>query len=61
MQSLETLVVYGKRIAAWRSGMDVHHDRRCALSPTTFGLSAARRFAEQLGALPGCSIYPSTS
>ena len=61
MQSLETLVVYGKRIAAWRSGMDVQHDRRCALPPTPFGLRAARRFAEQLGPLPGCTIYPSTS
>ncbi len=61
MQSLETLVVYGKRIAAWRSGMDVQHDRRCALSPTPFGLRTARRFAEQLGPLPGCSMYPSTS
>lgn len=55
MQSLETLFVYGKRIAAWRSGMDVLHDRRCALAPTPFGLSVARRFAAQLGPLPGCS------
>lgn len=57
MQSLETLVVYGKRIAAWRSGMDVQHDRRCALTPTPFGLGIARRFAEQLGPFPGCSMY----
>lgn len=57
MQSLETLVVYGKRIAAWRSGMDVQHDRRCVLTPTPFGLATARRFAEQLGPLPGCTMF----
>lgn len=59
MQSLETLVVYGKRIAAWRSGMDVQHDRRCALTPTPFGLDIARAFAEQLGPFPGCSMHRS--
>jgi 4-hydroxy-tetrahydrodipicolinate synthase len=58
MQSLETLVVYGKRIAAWRCGMDVHHDRQCALIPSAFGLAAARRFARQLGPLPGCTLHP---
>jgi 4-hydroxy-tetrahydrodipicolinate synthase len=57
MQSLETLVVYGKRIAAWRCGMDVHHDRQCALMPSPFGLAAARRFARQLGPLPGCTLH----
>jgi 4-hydroxy-tetrahydrodipicolinate synthase len=56
MQSLETLVVYGKRIAAWRSGMQVLHDRQCALAPTPFGLAIARRFSEQLGPLPGCTL-----
>jgi len=61
MQSLETLVVYGKRIAAWRSGMDVQHDRRCTLAPTPFGLATARRFAEQLGPLPGCSMYTTST
>ena len=58
MQSLETLVVYGKRIAAWRTGMDVQHDRQCALTPSAFGLAAARRFARQLGPLPGCTLHP---
>jgi 4-hydroxy-tetrahydrodipicolinate synthase len=51
MQSLDTLVVYGKRIAAWRMGFEVVHDRRCALSPTPFGLAIARRYAEELGPL----------
>ncbi len=47
MQSLETLTCYGKRIAAWRMGFDVSHDRGTA--PTPFGLECARRFATQLG------------
>lgn len=49
MQSLDTLICYGKRIAAWRLGFDVAHDRAPALAPTAFGLAAARRFADRLG------------
>lgn len=52
MQSLDTLICYGKRIAAWRMGFDVQHDRDVRLLPTPFGLDAARRFAERLGPLP---------
>jgi 2-keto-3-deoxy-L-arabinonate dehydratase len=52
MQSLDTLICYGKRIAAWRMGFDVEHDRDTALQATRFGLDAARRFAEQLGPMP---------
>lgn len=51
MQSLATLVVYGKRIAAWRMGFEVVHDRQCALAPTPFGLAIARRYAGELGPL----------
>ena len=47
MQSLDTLTCYGKRIAAWRMGFDVRHDR--GIAPTPFGLECARRFAETLG------------
>ncbi len=50
MQSLDTLLCYGKRIAAWRLGLGEVHDRAPALQPTDFGLQAARRFALQLGA-----------
>jgi 2-keto-3-deoxy-L-arabinonate dehydratase len=52
MQSLDTLICYGKRIAAWRMGFEVEHDRNATLLPTRFGLEAARRFAERLGPLP---------
>ena len=51
MQSLDTLICYGKRIAAWRMGFDVEHDRDTTLLPTRFGLEAARRFAQRLGPL----------
>jgi 2-keto-3-deoxy-L-arabinonate dehydratase len=47
MQSLETLTCYGKRIAAWRMGFDVAHDR--GPPPTQFGIECARRFAQRLG------------
>lgn len=47
MQSLDTLICYGKRIAAWRMGLDVQHDR--GLAPTPFGIACARRFADDLG------------
>ncbi|MEZ0600727.1 dihydrodipicolinate synthase family protein [Paraburkholderia sp. IW21] len=52
MQSLDTLICYGKRIAAWRMGFEVQHDREVKLLPTRFGLEAARRFADMLGPLP---------
>jgi 2-keto-3-deoxy-L-arabinonate dehydratase len=52
MQSLDTLICYGKRIAAWRMGFEVVHDRDAKLLPSRFGLDAARRFAEVLGPLP---------
>lgn len=53
MQSIEAMLCYGKRIAAWRLGLSTVHDRAPALAPTEFGLACARRFAEALGPLPG--------
>jgi 4-hydroxy-tetrahydrodipicolinate synthase len=47
MQSLDALTCYGKRIAAWRMGFDVAHDR--GMQPTAFGKACARRFASALG------------
>lgn len=51
MQSLEHLTCYGKRIAAWRMGFDVEHDR--GMRPSGFGLECARRFAADLGPFAG--------
>jgi 2-keto-3-deoxy-L-arabinonate dehydratase len=49
MQSLDTLICYGKRIAALRMGISKVFDRAPALSPTALGLAAAQRFADSLG------------
>jgi 4-hydroxy-tetrahydrodipicolinate synthase len=48
MQSIDHLVCYGKRIAAWRLGLTVH-DRSPALAPSAFGLACVERFAGVLG------------
>ncbi len=54
MQSLDTLICYGKRIAALRMGSGEQvFDRAPALAPSEFGLECARRFAARLGPLPG--------
>jgi 4-hydroxy-tetrahydrodipicolinate synthase len=51
LQSLDTLICYGKRIAALRLGMSAVHDRAPALTATPFGMSCARRYAQMLGPL----------
>jgi len=58
MQSLDTLICYGKRIAAWRMGFEVLHDRAPALRPTEFGLRMAREHARRLGPLPAPAGTP---
>jgi len=52
LQSLDTLICYGKRIAAMRLGLSEVYDRAPALSATEFGTSCARRYAQMLGPLP---------
>ncbi|HEV7259639.1 MAG TPA: dihydrodipicolinate synthase family protein [Bosea sp. (in: a-proteobacteria)] len=49
MQSLESLICYGKRVFGLRAGIDIH-DRGPALRPTAFGLELVQRHAERLGA-----------
>jgi 4-hydroxy-tetrahydrodipicolinate synthase len=51
LQSLDTLICYGKRIAALRLGLSEVYDRPPALSATQFGMRCARRYAEVLGPL----------
>ncbi|MEQ8401993.1 MAG: dihydrodipicolinate synthase family protein [Roseitalea porphyridii] len=51
MDSLETLICYGKRIFADRVGLTVH-DRAPAMRPDAFGFECARRHAEALGRWP---------
>jgi len=51
MQSLDSLICYGKRLAAMRMGMGEVHDRQPAMTPHPFGLECVRRYAAQLGPL----------
>ena len=52
MQSLDTLLCYGKRVAAKRLGLAGVVDRAPAEAPTAFGLAVAERHAARLGPLP---------
>jgi dihydrodipicolinate synthase/N-acetylneuraminate lyase len=49
MQSLENLVLYGKRIFAMRAGLGEVMDRMPAARPTEFGLTIAERLAHRYG------------
>jgi len=49
MQSIDSLVCYGKRICAYRMGMKKIYDRKPGLIPTKFGIKLAKEFAKDLG------------
>ena len=49
MQSIDSLVCYGKRICAYRMGIKKIYDRKPGLVPTNFGIKLAKQFAEDLG------------
>jgi 4-hydroxy-tetrahydrodipicolinate synthase len=49
MQSIETLIAYGKRLFAARAGLAVH-DRAPALRPDAFALRLVAEHADRLGA-----------
>ena len=49
MQSIDTLVCYGKRICAYRMGMKKIYDRKPGLIPSSFGVKLAKEFADELG------------
>ena len=51
MQSLETLICYGKRIAAMRLGLAEVYDREPGMKPESFGLARAKHYADGLGFL----------
>jgi 2-keto-3-deoxy-L-arabinonate dehydratase len=51
LQSLDTLICYGKRLAALRLGLPDVYDRAPGLQPTGFGLRCVRRYADMLGRL----------
>ena len=49
MQSIDSLVCYGKRICSYRMGMNKIYDRKPGLIPTKFGIKLAKEFAKDLG------------
>jgi 2-keto-3-deoxy-L-arabinonate dehydratase len=51
LQSLDTLVCYGKRLAALRLGLPEVVDRAPGLQPTDFGVRCVQRYADVLGRL----------
>jgi len=51
MQSLDSLICYGKRLAAMRLGLGEVFDRQPAMTPDAFGMECVRRYAQQLGPL----------
>jgi len=51
MQSLDTLLCYGKRLAARRLGLDAVHDRAPAPQPTPLGLANLERHSARLRTL----------
>ena len=48
MQSLDTILCYGKRLLAHRLGLGAVHDRAPAMAPQPFGMNALLRHAEVL-------------
>jgi 4-hydroxy-tetrahydrodipicolinate synthase len=52
MQSIETMLCYGKRIMGARAGIAIH-DRAPAMRPTEFGLTLVAKYAAQLGPYRG--------
>jgi 2-keto-3-deoxy-L-arabinonate dehydratase len=51
MQSIESLLCYGKRVFAARCGLTIH-DRAPVLRPTALGLDLAAQHAKRLGPYP---------
>ena len=49
MQSINTLVCYGKRICAYRMGIKNIYDRSPNLEPTSYGIKKSKYFAKNLG------------
>lgn len=49
MQSLDTLITYGKRLTVLRAGIGPVYDRAPFLKPTSFGLAVTERLARSLG------------
>ena len=49
MQSIDSLVCYGKRVCAFRMGVKNVYDRKPFLKPTDFGIKKSKNIAKSLG------------
>jgi 2-keto-3-deoxy-L-arabinonate dehydratase len=49
MQSISTLICYGKRICAYRMGAKKMFDRKPCLLTTNYGLKKSKKIARELG------------
>lgn len=49
MQSINTMICYGKRVCAYRMGIKTVHDRSPGLVPTGFGIKKSKELAKQMG------------
>ena len=49
MQSIDTLICYGKRICAYRMGIKKIYDRKPFLVPTDYGIKKSIKIAQHLG------------
>ena len=49
MQSINTLVCYGKRVCAYRMGVKTIYDRKPFLTPSDYGIKKSKEIAKMLG------------
>ena len=49
MQSINTMICYGKRICAYRMGIKKIYDRKPFLAPTEYGIIKSKQIANNLG------------
>ena len=49
MQSIDSLVCYGKRVCAFRMGVKNVYDRKPFLKPTDYGIKKSKKIAQSLG------------
>ena len=51
MQSINTLVCYGKRVCAYRMKVKNVYDRKPSLLPNNYGINKSKEIAKELGYL----------
>lgn len=49
MQSIDTMICYGKRVCAYRMGVNRVYDRKTFLEPSDYGIKKSKQIAKELG------------